>query len=64
METTTLPSFLPASTTFFHSSCEAPQLLGENTKKRIAAVVIQTAILCRFDERTIESPFSLEWDLH
>src|SRR5262249_10311614 len=55
METTTLPSFLPASTTFFHSSAEAPQLLGENTNNRIATVMIQTALLCRSRERTIRN---------
>src|SRR5215469_10247658 len=55
METTTVPSFLPASTTFFHSSAEAPQLLGANTKNKIATVVIQTTLLCRSREPTIRN---------
>ncbi|HEX6825571.1 MAG TPA: hypothetical protein VF077_04575, partial [Nitrospiraceae bacterium] len=64
METTTLPSFLPASTTSFQLSCEAPQLFWQKPKNRIAKAVTQTTILGRLDERTIESSLSLEWDLH
>jgi len=55
METTTLPSFLPASTTFFQSSAEAPQLLGANTKNKIVPEVIKTALLCRSRERIISN---------
>jgi hypothetical protein len=41
---------------FFHSSCEAPQLLWEKPKNRIAAAATHTAILCRSFERAIECP--------
>src|SRR5262249_31904752 len=62
METTTLPSFLPASTASCHLSGEAPQLFWEKPKNRIAKAVTQTTILCRLYERATESPpSSLEW---
>src|SRR5258707_7912343 len=39
----------------------SPQLFWQKPKNRIAKAVTQTTILGRLDERTIESPLSLEW---